>query len=107
MHPSRAVRIAAIASVLLGPLALRAQSTQQAIEARLKDHPLYLRGQWQPNRLKFDSAGNLLTGAQQSPFTLAGIDVTRVKYKKDHLEIDGDRVGLEFLATGPKRLSLQ
>jgi TonB family protein len=102
----KSLHLATATLLLFSPLALRAQTTQQAIEARLKDHPLYLRGQWQPNKLKFDLAGNTSTPSITTPFSLCGVDVTRIKLRPDRLEIDGDRVGLEFPADGPKRVSL-
>jgi len=92
--------------VLLGPLALRAQSTQQAIEARLKGHPLYLRGQWKQDKLQFDLSGTTSSRAVSAPFTLCGMDVKRIVLAGDHLEVDGDRVGVEFDRDNPKRVSL-
>lgn len=92
--------------LLVGSAAVPAQTTQQAIEARLKGQPLYLRGQWAPNDLQFDLAGTTSSPAISAPFTLSGIDVRQVKLAKDHLEIDADRVGLEFDQYTPKRVSL-
>ncbi len=96
----------ALALLLAGSLAAPAQTTQQAIEARLKGHPLFLRGQWAPNTLQFDLAGVTSSPSISAPFTLCGIDVKQIKLKKDRLEITGDRVGLEFDDYAPKRVSL-
>src|SRR6185437_13904898 len=74
---------------------------------RLKGRPLYLRGQWVSNSLQFDIAGVTSSPAMSAPFTLCGVDVTRVKLKSDRLEIDGNRVGLEFDNYTPKRVSFQ
>jgi TonB family protein len=102
------LRLAGAVLLLLAPLApAHAQSTHQAIEARLKGRPLYLRGQWVSNSLQFDIAGVTSSPAISAPFTLCGVDVTRVKLKSDRLEIDGNRVGLEFDQYTPKRVSLQ
>ena len=81
-------------------------AAQQAIEARLKGHSLYLRGQWAPNKLQFDLMGVTSSPAMSAPFTLCGLDVKKIQLTADHLEIEGDRVGLEFENYNPKRVSL-
>jgi len=96
-----------LALLLVGSLCASAQTTQQAIEARLKGRPLYLRGLWEQNKLQFDSSGDSSSPADSAPFTISGVDVRKVSLKTDHLEIDGDRVGIEFLNDGPKRVSLK
>jgi TonB family protein len=97
---------AALALLLATPAVTSAQTTQQEIEARLKGHPLYLRGQWAPNKLQFDLTGTTSSPAISAPFTLSGIDVQKVNLAGNYLEVDGDRVGLEFEKDTPKRVSL-
>jgi TonB family protein len=101
----KSLHLATATLLLFSPLALRAQTTQQAIEARLKDHPLYLRGQWAPNKLQFDLAGTTSSPAISAPFTLCGVNVRQVKLTRNTLVIDGDRVGLEFENDNPRRVS--
>jgi TonB family protein len=90
-----------LTTVLVGS----AQSTQQDLEARLKNHPLYLRGQWAPNKLQFDLAGTTSSPAISAPFTLCGVNVRQVKLTRNTLVIDGDRVGVEFENENPRRVS--
>ncbi len=84
-----------------------AQATQQTIEARLKGHPLYLRGQWKSDQLQFDLAGATSSPRISAPFTLCGIDVKKINLANDRLEIQGDRIGLEFEHDAPKRVPLR
>jgi len=92
--------------VLASSVATSAQTTQQAIEARLKGKPLYLRGQWAPNALQFDLGGVTASPSISAPFTLCGIDIDKVHLTDKQLEITGDRVGLEFEKDTPQRASL-
>ena len=95
-----------LALLLAGSLAASAQTTQQAIEARLKGKPLYLRGLWGANDLKFDPTGTVLSPSILASFALSGIDIKKVQVTDNRVEITGDRVGLEFRDYTPERVSL-
>jgi TonB family protein len=76
------------------------QSAEADIAARLIGKPLYLRGLWAYDDLKFDVDGKPLGGYAAEPFTEAGIDVTAVKLQSDGLRIEGQRMALEFQRNG-------
>ena len=98
----------ALLLILLVPAALpsRAQSTGPAIEARLLDKPLYLRGAWLDDKLRFDSAGQLLGRSRTTSFTLAAIDISRVDLQSNKLLLEGRRVGIQFDKDVPTRVPL-
>ena len=96
-----------IALICSLPLALHAQSTEEAIKARLKNKPLYLRGFWGDDRLSFDSAGRLRSKSYPVSFTLAGFNLQRIRLQKGQLILDGARMGLELSGTKPQRVPLQ
>ena len=77
-----------------------AQSTEAALAARLVRQPLYLRGAWGENKLRFDISGQPLQPYRLVPFTLAAIDVRKVRLDDQRLYIEGTRVGLIFNAEG-------
>ena len=83
--------------------ALSAQSTEADIKARLVHKPLFLRGRWANDNLKFDPDGNLIGNSRPLVFTLAGIDVDRVKLSSKSLDIRGKRVGIAFSKDVPQR----
>ena len=83
-----------------------AQSTADAISARLKGQPLYLRGGWREDKLKFDADGQPKENYKAVPFTEAGIDVYSVKMSGNRLRITGQRVALAFPNGTPKRMDL-
>ncbi|WP_263382497.1 energy transducer TonB [Granulicella arctica] len=78
------------------PAIVAAQSNQPTLEARLINKPLYLRGLWRNDNLRFDGLGRLTTPSETTSFTLAGMDVTRVYLQGDGLIMEGRRVGLEL-----------
>lgn len=84
------------AALLLLPMALPAQSNQPTLESRLIGKPLYLRGCWRADMLRFDGSGRLLSPSETTSFTLSGIDVTHVQLRGNGLVIEGRRVGLEL-----------
>ena len=85
---------------------LFAQSSEDALRARLLNKPLDLRGLWQYDKLHFDSGGKLLGKPHELPFTLCGINVTGVTLKPTGLVLEGQRVGLLFEKLGPTRIVL-
>lgn len=87
-------------------LSVQAQTSADAIQARLVGQPLYLRGFWVENALKFDSGGNPKKRYRVGSFTESGIDVQAVKLDKDKLRIDGQRMGVIFPDSTPKRIPL-
>jgi TonB family protein len=114
MH-NRAVRTRALLIKLAAPtllLALNclpasAQTTEDAIKARLIGQPLYLRGFWMDEHLKFNVDGQPVGSFRAGPFTEAGIDVHKVKLSPGQLHIEGQRSVLEFLNMNPTRISLK
>ncbi len=89
------------------PLAAHAQSTESELKARLLHQPLYLRQSWGLDKLRFDSAGNIMGKVPLCPFTLAGIEIESLKLKDNRLELTAHRVGLEFVKQVPKRVALE
>jgi len=98
-------RLVVLVFLLLSPL--YAQSTQQDLEARLIHKPLYLRGLWRDDKLKFDKAGSLIGTSMLTPFTVSGVEILKVSVKTDRLVLDGRRIGLVFDKSQPRRVVLQ
>ena len=86
----------ALVLLLSVPAALSAQSNQPSLETRLVGKPLYLRGMWKADTLRFDGTGRLLGPSETTAFTLSGVDITRVQIQGDGLILDGRRVGVEL-----------
>jgi len=101
------VRFAGLLLVVCGLASgLRAQTTEAEIKARLVGKPLYLRGFWANDKLKFDSTGSLTSKSPIGPFTLCGVEVSEVRVRPDELTIDARRIGLEFQNKIPVRVPL-
>lgn len=101
------VRFLSLIPVLLTSYIAAAQTTVDQIRAQLKDKPLFLRGCWNKDDLTFDHSGQLNLPVASGPFTLAGIDVEKVAFRDGGLEIEGQRVGLEFgKDPAPRRVRL-
>jgi TonB family protein len=101
------MRISAMLLLLAASITVHAQTTADAIKARLIGKPLYLKGQWSGEALSFDAKGNAINPPPAITFTLAGMDVTKVQLKSNKLLLSGMRVGLEFLPAGVKRVRLK
>jgi hypothetical protein len=82
------------------------QSTEPEIKARLKDKPLYLRGCWRDTHLSFDADGKLVGQSLPVSFTLSGFEFRSAHLKKDKLQVEGTRIGVEFIKEKPQRVSL-
>jgi TonB family protein len=82
-------------------LPAKAQTTEDAIKARLVGQPLYLRGLWTDDHLTFNADGQPADILHSGPFTEAGIEVNKIKLSHGLLHIEGQRVGLEFLNAAP------
>jgi len=87
-------------------LPAQGQDTVDAIKVRLLGQPLYLRGNWVDNHLKFDAAGVPEKQYGSGTFTEAGIDVHEVKLSSSGLRIGGQRMGLVFPNKTPKRVPI-
>ena len=72
-------------------------SSGQAIAERLIGKPLFLRGFWASDDLKFNADGQPATPVQTLPFTESGIDVRSVRVEGQSLIIEGQRMALVFL----------
>ncbi len=73
------------------------QPNGQAIAERLIGRQLFLRGFWANDNLKFDAQGQIQSSTETVPFTESGIDVRSVRVNGNSLEIEGQRMALEFL----------
>ena len=73
---------------------LRAQTTEEDVKARLMGKPLYLRGFWTADNLKFDGAGMLLSKPSARMVTLSGFAVTDVMIDGSDLVLVGYRAAL-------------
>lgn len=93
---------AAVAGILFlaanaAALGADVQPNGQAIAERLIGKQLYLRGFWGNENLKFDAQGQIESSTETVPFTESGIDVRSVRVNGNSLEIEGQRMALEFL----------
>ncbi|HEX5282730.1 MAG TPA: energy transducer TonB [Bryocella sp.] len=93
---------AAVAGILFlaanaAALGADVQPNGQAIAERLIGKQLYLRGFWGNENLKFDAQGQIASSTETVPFTESGIDVRSVRVNGNSLEIEGQRMALEFL----------
>jgi TonB family protein len=93
--------------VLTATTPLLAQSAADALQARLLNAPLYLRGFWKNDKLSFDSAGKLQGDSETLPFTLSGIEITKVDLGSKKLALEGRRVAVVFDEFTPRRVLLQ
>jgi TonB family protein len=85
---------------------LLAQSTTDALQIRLLNAPLYLRGFWKSDKLNFDSVGKL-QGDSETPFRLSGVEITKVDLQSKKLALEGRRVAVVFDQFTPQRVVLQ
>lgn len=69
----------------------------QQIAERLLGKPLFLRGFWASDDLRFDADGLPVTSVQTLPFTESGIDVRSVHQDGRTLVIEGQRMALVFM----------
>ncbi len=116
MHTRALLRFAipALLLVLRSSCACWAQSTQDAISARLKGQPLYLTGCWGGEKLSFQADGQPKKHYRVVPFTEAGMEVRRVELSGDRLRIEGPRIGLLFtegkahrVPIGPETITIE
>ncbi|WP_187290211.1 energy transducer TonB [Terriglobus saanensis] len=71
-----------------------AQVAKTDWNARLVGRPLYLRGFWHSDQLRFDPSGKLITPSEPGPVTLSGVDVKSAKVKNGLLVLQANRVAL-------------
>jgi hypothetical protein len=81
-------------------LPANAQTTTDAIKARLIGQPLLLRGFWLDDSLRFDSAGKPSETYKIGSFTQSAFDAKEVKLDGGRLTIEGQRVALTFTKDG-------
>ncbi len=82
-------------------LSAPAQTTEDAIKARLIGQPLFLRDSWMEDSLRFGGDGQPEKNYKMGSFTVAGIDVRKVKLSHGELHLEGQRIGLEFPKVKP------
>jgi TonB family protein len=85
---------------------LHAQSSEADIKARLMGKPIYLRGFWRDDKLRFDETGHLLGKSDSITFTLSGFELRKLHLKQDMLILEGRRVGLELSANKQQRVPI-
>ena len=85
---------------------MRGQTTEDALRARLVGKPLYLRGMWKSDDLRFDSSGQLQSASERESWTVCGVDVEKVHKSGSRLQIEGERVGVRFEGDVPSRAPL-
>jgi hypothetical protein len=83
-------------------LPVHAQSSEADITTRLLNKPLFLRGLWKNDHLKFDSTGQLQSKSPTTSFTLAGIEIAAIELTPHGIHLRGHRVGI-FLSHGPPK----
>jgi TonB family protein len=93
--------------IVAGNHPVSAQGSADDISARLVGQPLYLRGCWGQDKLKFDADGQPQKRYKIVSFTESGIDVDSVKLSGDELRITGQRVGLKFVDGVPQRIEIK
>jgi hypothetical protein len=74
----------------------RAQDLETSIRAKLGGKPLYLKGFWSEDELKFDADGRPIEIYKTTSFTLAGFEPTKVKISHNKAKIEGRRIALRF-----------
>lgn len=85
------------------PALARGQSSETDLLARLRNKPLFLKGSFGQDQLRFDHAGKPLEDYAVVSFTLAAVDLYRAKFKDGGLELSGQRMGIEFVKPGQAR----
>jgi hypothetical protein len=103
-------RLAFVLSFVLGlflPAVIQAQTTTAELETRLVGKPLYIRGLWADESLRFDSYGQLIGVSKRYSFTLCGANIKKVRLEASQLILEGERVGLKLAGAAPKRVDLQ
>jgi hypothetical protein len=70
---------------------------EDELRQRFEGKTLYLRGGYFQDELRFDVNGHLEGSAQQLPYTLSMIEISKVHLSKHKVELDGLRYGVHFL----------
>ncbi len=95
-----------VGSLLSLSLLAPAQSTPSAVEARLLHHPVFLRGFWRSDQLRFNESGRLRRPSERESFTLSGVEITRVTTAPHRLLLEGRRLGVRFHDDKPELVVL-
>lgn len=89
-------RAAFVAFLFLLSVSASAQTAEADLSARLVGKPLFLRGFWAGDKLRFDASGTPQGHPSTSSFTLSGIRLKSVQLQGDTLHLEGVREGLMF-----------
>jgi len=81
--------------VALSPCAL-AQTTQSELEAKLVHQPMFLRGLWSSDALKFDADGHLASASGTTSPLLSAIDADKLELKDGRIVLKGRRMALVY-----------
>ena len=92
--------------VLLVGVGAGAQTTEAELRAKLVDKPLYLRGCYGEDKLRFDAGGQVRDKVHLVPFTVSGVDVDGVELKSGKLVLKGRRMGVKFDHDTPEQIPL-
>ena len=75
--------------------------SEEDLKALLVGKQLLLRGSFQGDSLKFSEFGDPLGHPLVGPYTLSGVEITKVHLSKKELELEGARYALHYLASTP------
>lgn len=71
--------------------------SEEELKRSLIGKPLYLRGGYLDNSLKFDEHGGLIGHSPTGSFTLCAIEIDKVRLTRRKVELEGIRYGLHFV----------
>ena len=74
---------------------------ESELRTLLVDKPLFLRGCYLSDDLRFNERGGLYDSSPRGPFTLSGIQIESLRLTKRELILEGDRYGYRFLGALP------
>ena len=78
-----------------------AEVTEEALRQRLVGKPLFLRGGYLGDSLSFTEHGDPIGHPAKSSYTLAGVQIEKVRLTKHKVEFIGARYALHFLGAMP------
>jgi outer membrane biosynthesis protein TonB len=85
-----------------GPAPSASDSILEAeLRTLLVDKPLFLRGCYSSDDLRFNERGGLYDSSPRGSFTLSGVQIERLRLTRKELILEGDRYGYRFLGALP------
>lgn len=80
---------------------LQADTTEEELRQSLAGKTLYLRGGYLDNTLDFDEQGRLIGHSPQGSYTLALVQIDKVRLTRRKVELQGARYAMHFLGVTP------